>query len=51
MGNYGKLIGSVLGSALSWAVLHFGFTMDPMVQASIVTGVSAFLVWLIPNSK
>ena len=49
MATYGKLIGSILGSALSWATLQFGFDMDPGTQATIVAGVSALLVWFIPN--
>ena len=49
MTAYGKLIGSVLGSAVSWLALHFGLDMDPATQAAIVGGISALLVWLIPN--
>jgi|TARA_R110000744_G_scaffold21250_4_gene55188 hypothetical protein len=50
MTAYSKLIGSVLGGALSWAALHFGFDMSADVQTAIVSGVSALLVWAIPNT-
>ena len=48
---YSKLIGSVVGSALTWSTLHFGFDMSADVQTAIVSGVSALLVWALPNTR
>jgi hypothetical protein len=52
LGNYSKLIGSLLGGAVGWAFTHFGIHADPDTTAAVTGGISALATVLFPaNSK
>lgn len=54
MGNYSKLIGSVVGVALSFAVTQFALPPEfasPEVVTAITAGITGILVWAFPANK
>ena len=50
MAKYSKLIAAVVGSLLSWAVMHFGLDIDAAAQSAIVGAVASVAVYFAPKN-
>jgi len=46
---YNKAIAAAVVGVIAILVAQFGFSISPELQAAIVTVVTAFIVWLVPN--
>lgn len=46
---YNKAWTGFIASAVGLIVVYFGLQLDPVVETGIVSLVTGFFVWLIPN--
>ena len=46
---YNKAIAAMVVGIIAILVTQFNFNITPEVQAGLVTVVTAFIVWLVPN--
>lgn len=46
---YNKAIAAAVVGVIAILVAQFNFSIAPEVQAGLVTVITAFIVWLVPN--